>query len=180
MIIGLTGLAGSGKTTVADYLVEEYGFKKLSFKSGLIDEMKEVFPDLLPCIARAELMDESELFNKKPPLMRTLMQNYGTDVRRGDDPDYWVKKWLKKATVMIGRDNIVVDDVRFLNEADAISMHNGVIVRIVRDGQVNKHKHKSETENKNIIEDNRIVAKEGEHEKIYKMVDKILEEYGKN
>lgn len=35
MIIGITGVAGSGKDTAADYLVSKYGFTKVSFAAIL-------------------------------------------------------------------------------------------------------------------------------------------------
>ena len=41
MIIGLTGPAQAGKDTVADYIVENYGFKKVSFSDILDEELKK-------------------------------------------------------------------------------------------------------------------------------------------
>ena len=43
MIIGICGLIGSGKGTVADFLVEQQGFKKLSFADKLKDGVASVF-----------------------------------------------------------------------------------------------------------------------------------------
>ena len=50
MIIGITGLIGSGKGTVADILVEEHNFIKLSFADKLKDGVATVFR-LGPCYA---------------------------------------------------------------------------------------------------------------------------------
>jgi dephospho-CoA kinase len=41
MIIGLTGLAGSGKDSVAKYLNEKYGFLVLVFSDVLVEEAKK-------------------------------------------------------------------------------------------------------------------------------------------
>ena len=43
MIIGICGLIGSGKGTVADILVENHNFEKLSFADKLKDGVASVF-----------------------------------------------------------------------------------------------------------------------------------------
>ena len=43
MIIGLCGLIGSGKGTVADILVDEHNFEKISFADKLKDAVSVLF-----------------------------------------------------------------------------------------------------------------------------------------
>jgi len=43
MILGVTGLIGSGKDTIADYLVTTHGFKRVSFAASLKDAVSTVF-----------------------------------------------------------------------------------------------------------------------------------------
>ena len=43
MIIGICGLIGSGKGTVADVLVEEHKFEKISFADKLKDSVSILF-----------------------------------------------------------------------------------------------------------------------------------------
>lgn len=173
MIIGLCGFKRSGKTTVANYLKEEHGFKSLNFKDSLIEELKQNFPDLLDTIGLIQDRTIDELLVEKPPLMRALMQNYGTEVRRGDDPDYWVKRWKEKCLEAEG--NIVVDDVRFENEANALAEQGGILIRVVRNRQDVSDTHPSETEHLLFKEDFTIAADDGEHLKIYGLIEGTLD-----
>ena len=43
MLVLLNGLAGSGKDTVANYLIEKYGFVKVSFGAVLKDVLSVAF-----------------------------------------------------------------------------------------------------------------------------------------
>ena len=43
MIIGICGLIGSGKDTIADYLVEKHNFTKMSFADKLKDAVSQMF-----------------------------------------------------------------------------------------------------------------------------------------
>ena len=40
MVIGLTGLINSGKSTVADYLITQHGFQLVKFAQGLKDMVR--------------------------------------------------------------------------------------------------------------------------------------------
>lgn len=168
MLIAFLGKKRSGKTTCADYLVNK-GFKKVNFKDALIDELKENFPDLL-----REIGDD---FNDKTPVRRALLQNYGTEVRRRDDEDYWVKKWEQRAygAELTTNVDIVVDDCRFLNEAEIIKKYNGIIIKVEREGY-NGDNHQSETEQDQIKPDFTIQNNSTVYE-LYEQINKILLTY---
>jgi len=183
MVIGLFGFARSGKSTVAEYLEKEHGFKRVNFKDALVAEMKENFPDLLKQIGedygewktedRYVAMTIDELFDNKPPLMRALMQNYGTNVRRKDKPDYWIKQWLK--TIKQTKGNIVVDDVRFFNELSAIIELEGVTIRVKKDDVTSGGTHQSETEQELFCPDFTLNGVAGSHESLYKELEEVLD-----
>jgi len=172
MIIAITGLKQSGKSTVAKYLNEKYGFIRINFKDALLHELKEFFPDLLAAEAKFHACTVDELLEKKPGHIRQLLQNFGTELRRREDKDYWINQWLLRATKI---KRVVVDDCRFLNEAATVKALGGVIVKVIRNGQINTDTHASETEMAQITPDYILVAEEGSPESLYAQVDKIVE-----
>lgn len=177
IIIGLTGFKGSGKSTVARYLAEEHGFKRINFKDSLIEEMLERLPNTLAEISRVCEMSVDDLFELKPPLMRALMSNYGTEVRRGDDVDYWVNQYLKKVDNNL---RIITDDVRFWNEYKAVKSKEGIIIRVERDDITEGGTHQSETEQIEFEADFTIKGKAGSHKEIFEQIESILDTIKQN
>jgi len=148
MIIGLIGQKGVGKTTIMN---EFKDFNHINFKDVLVDEIKENFSELLVAIKDVYKSDSIDaLFEEKQPLVRALLQNYGVEVRRRDDKDYWIKRFLRKLVILRG--DTIVGDIRFLNEAETIRDVGGILVKIVRDTNI-IDSHKSETEQNKIVPD---------------------------
>jgi len=122
MIIGFTGVAGSGKDTAADYLVSEYGFTKVSFAS-ILKQM----------LAVAGLPEPSNRDNKEKNVegfnftWREAAQTLGTEWGRSLDENIWVKLTMAK---LDSDKNYVFSDVRFDNEAKAIIYQNGLVIGI--------------------------------------------------
>jgi len=170
MIVGFIGFQRVGKTTASNYLIEKYGFVRHNMKDALVAEIKQNFPDLLQQLANEENITIDQLFEMKPPLMRALLQNYGTEVRRRDNDNYWVEQWAKKLTTK----DTVVDDVRFLNEAQMVRNYHGILIRLTRPDITTGGEHKSETEQLEIEADYTIECKPGEHEALYKQLDEIV------
>lgn len=145
ILVGLTGNAGHGKSTVADYLVKEHGFQRLSFAGPLKAMARRINPiigvdiDLgqiggvmmggkveggLATIVRLnDAWDAlgSELAIKATyPEYRTFLQQLGTDGVRKADDSFWIKQFvlaLMDAEAENPDARLVVDDVRFPNEA---------------------------------------------------------------
>jgi hypothetical protein len=179
-LIAFVGLKQSGKSTACAYLESKLpDTVRVNFKDALVQETFEGFPDLLAIMSYhyySHDMNTSQpilrLFDEKPPLMRALMQNFGTDVRRKQDPEYWVKRW--KDTVSKQKATVLTDDVRFVNEAQAVKDAGGILIRLDRTDMTNTDTHSSETEQANIVCDHTITCSKGEHEKLYKALDDIL------
>ena len=142
MIIGLCGFAGSGKGTLADFLVENHNFRKISFATKLKDVASVMFGwdrDLLEGItdesrAWREEVDEywsNELEQEVTP--RIVLQLFGTDcVRNNLHNNIWVS--IVKKTLIDNPDvNWVIPDIRFPNEVDVIQQQlNGSVWWIKR------------------------------------------------
>lgn len=176
MTIGLTGKKGAGKTEAAKYLASK-GFVRLNFKDALIGEIISNFKPLLDDFCVHHNTDIAGLFQTKPMMMRHLMQCYGTEVRRGDDPQYWVNQYEKVLDATV---DTVTDDVRFKNEAGAVWRAGGKVIRIVRKGQESTDTHISEKEMDEIEPDITIEVPDGDLETMYRKLDLVLGGYSLN
>lgn len=140
-VIGICGLIGGGKNTVADILVGECGFYKLSFADALKDAVANIFSwprDLLEGDSKdsrewREQVDQwwsvrLDIPNLTP---RWVLQNWGTEVcRHGFHEDIWVAS-MERRVMMLQRSNptthYVIPDTRFPNEVEMIRRQGGKV-----------------------------------------------------
>ena len=141
MIVSISGLIGSGKDTVASHLVDEHGFKRMSWASSLKDAVSVVFGwdrTMLDGTSKnsrewREQVDPwwAARLNKPDLTPRWVLQYWGTDVlRRHFHDDIWVSS-LENQLVRT-TDNIVITDTRFQNEIEAVKRVSGITVRVTR------------------------------------------------
>lgn len=131
IVIGLTGLAGSGKSTIAKRLTCEHRFSRKPFAYPLKAMLSAVGvpTDILDGDNAAKEAPLDVLGGKS---CRHAMQTLGTEWGRMQmDGDFWVRLW-ERGTANLTR--IVADDVRFPNEVEAIRRLGGVILRVERRG----------------------------------------------
>lgn len=144
MILGVTGLIGSGKDTIADYLCTFHGFQRLSFAASLKDAISNIFGwdrELLEGTTKSsrewrEQVDPwwSERLNIPNLTPRWVLQYWGTEVcRNGFHTDIWVASVENK--LRQSKDNIVITDCRFANELQAIKKAGGITCRVERGTQ---------------------------------------------
>jgi hypothetical protein len=123
-IIGLTGKAGAGKDSVADYLVAAHGFIKLSFASPIKAGLNAMFGWTDEDWANRAWKERVQPLLGKSP--RQLAQTLGTEWgRQTVYNDIWVDATLTAAPRF---KRVVIADVRFDNEAEAILAQTGSAV----------------------------------------------------
>jgi len=166
-IIGLTGQRGSGKDSVGARLVERHGFTRVAFADALKDIATVIGwngdkSDQEPCSTCGMLQG------------RELLQQLGAEgVRDHIAEDAWVTAAFRR--IPAGVSNVVITDVRFLNEAAAIDLHGGALWRVVRPGY-DGDAHASEREQAKIHCDYRI-DNSGDLDALNDSVDRTLAKY---
>lgn len=141
--IGLFGYAGSGKDTVADYLVKQYAYTRVSFAAPLkemalsIDHRVDCYGDERDIMLSDVVREKGwEYAKRNYPEVRRFLRSLGKTMR-DQDTDYWLsiamdKIWDLREQHMPA----VVTDVRHENEYQHLweDPHSFTMVRIDRPG----------------------------------------------
>ena len=140
MIIGVCGFIGSGKDTVADYLVNLHHFRRESFANTLKDAVSAVFGWDRTMLegrtkqAREWREQQDNWWTNRLGMVitpRWVLQNWGTEVcRNGFHDDIWIASLENK--LRNSTEDVVISDCRFPNEIQAIKQSGGIVVRVVR------------------------------------------------
>lgn len=135
-IIGLSGKVGVGKSAMAGHLHRYLpNSRRMSFAYLLKNEVSCLFsfPRVWCDMDKNRIipltMGRSSLNMPRSMTVRELLQWYGTDVIRRHSPDRWVNAMREKLNG-VRVDYVIIDDVRFVNEAKLVSDLNGLLVRL--------------------------------------------------
>lgn len=144
VLIGITGYAGSGKSTVAA-MFEADGWHRRKFAAPLKNMLRSLLRDQGAGVGTIEAMIEGDLKEVPSTMLggkspRHAMQALGTEWGRLRMSDtLWVDAALRAAP-----DRSIFDDVRFDNEAGAIRCRGGKIILVQRPGVGPVNNHQSE------------------------------------
>lgn len=149
-VVALSGKMQSGKDTIANVLWESFGYTKIAFA----DKLREAVYALNPIISGPDddhsyLSDLShrsyEYIKANYPEFRRLLQHMGTEVGRNlFGINFWVDQLVREVQARPD-ERFVITDCRFPNEAIATQDKlQGVVIRVVREGQASSDQHPSE------------------------------------
>ena len=178
MIIGLSGYAQSGKDATANLLCLNYDYQRRAFADPMRHALQIINPKLDSITHVSDLVDDYGWdIAKKNPEVRRLLQVLGTDFGRkmlGDD--VWIKMTMRD---LRQDDRVVISDVRFPNEADAIKKLGGTVLRINRKNHSAVNGHPSEHAMDNYMF-NHVIYNDGTLEDLSDEVFMLAKELGLN
>ncbi|MEU2760431.1 hypothetical protein [Streptomyces sp. NPDC007094] len=157
--VGLVGVAQSGKDTIGARLRQRYGYQRVAFADPLKRAALKLDPYVavwggatgyrtvrLSEIVRLHGWDEAKVAY---PEVRRVLQHVGQTVRELD-PNFWVRAASPAIDAAANlRLPVVVTDVRYENEAQALTDRGFALIRVTRPGAGlvdGTGRHKSETE----------------------------------
>lgn len=164
-LISLTGFCGVGKDLAATGLE---GWTRVSFAQPIRDQLLTLNPLVS---AGLRLKEAIELFGwdgAKHSLkeVRRLMQVYGTEVgRQMVDENVWVD--MAEQKIIEAKNDCVITDLRFPNEAKMVRSRGGMIIRIVRTGIGPTNDHSSEHQE---IRADVVIENDGSTEELHRRI----------
>jgi hypothetical protein len=174
MIVGIAGFIGSGKDTIADYLITFKGFRRMSYAEPLKDAVASIFDwdrELLEGTTKysrewRDTVDTwwAERLDIKHLTPRWVLQQWGTEVgRRAFHDDIWIASIENKLRSV--KDDIVISDCRFPNELKSIKRAGGITIRVSRGPNPEWY-------------DSAVALNKGYYTAGYMEARKVLEDYG--
>ncbi|MFC0245850.1 deoxynucleotide monophosphate kinase [Falsochrobactrum ovis] len=167
-VVGLSGVAGSGKSTAAAHL-QRQGYTLVKFAGPLKDMMRAIGLSESQ-IEGADKENSTQLLQGKTP--RYAMQTLGTEWGRNIIGEgFWTFLWEHRALQLLDAGHkVVVDDCRFANEAKMVRSLGGIVVRIQGRGGI-ASSHESE---KVAFEPDAILMNNGSVASFHDRLDSLL------
>jgi hypothetical protein len=189
-VVGITGLAGSGKTLASNWVVRNHNNAiRMSFARPIKRMIRELIREAIPKtspVKEGDYLEDPAHKNAPIPFLanysaRRLMQTLGTEWgREALHPDFWVLIAAGKLERLMASPfksskstplNAVFDDVRFENEARMIRAYGGFVMRIERPGVASVGDHASESM---AFEPDMVLVNDGTPEDLYEKLAVLL------
>ena len=173
-IIGIAGKANAGKTTAAEFIANKYDFRRVAIMDPLKKGLAEFTGLPLQMFYDQDIkeIDIPEYNNKS---LRYMMQFVGTECFRNNfGSDFWVNRMLLEIESLNkeGVGNIVIDDIRFQEEAEMVKELCGDVIFISRpDENSIRSSHRSEAL---AVGYDHHVDNDGDLEKLFSDVDFLV------
>ena len=173
-IIGLVGRMQSGKDTIAQMICEAAPEGVMVFQLAFAKALKQEVATA--CGVSVDMI------NANKQLYRPILQWWGTEFRRGQDSQYWIRTAENALNLVKGTNSItVVTDCRFVNEAEMLTRHGAKLVYVYRpmncDDDDTAIQHSSELESDKIGTNYRI-ANDGTLADLERSVRSMLVSFG--
>lgn len=153
-LIVITGGRTEGKSSFAKVLMNDYGYVNVKFADGLKNMLRTFGLSEAEIEGNLKQHPSKKLCGQTPVhAMQTLGTEWGREMI---GKDVWVNKWMETVRTQLRfslSTKICCDDLRYLNEAQAVRDCGGMIIRIQRGKNKKKDLHTSETEMMNIKHD---------------------------
>lgn len=175
-VIGIAGYARSGKDTIGRYLVNRYDYTRVAFADAVRDAVYTLNPliktEELGHVRLQRLVEDEgwDAAKVRHDEIRRLLQVMGTEVGRmlfGEN--VWIDIAKRK---MEGHELVVITDVRFQNEADAIRSWGGQVWRVNRSGVGPVNNHASDAL---AFESDVQIENDGTLDSLFSKVDRLLD-----
>lgn len=137
--IGLFGNVYSGKTHIANVLVEKFGYTRVSFAAGVKETAAVMVQAGLSHLGRADVAFDVDRLNAEKTVFRPLAQFVGEEFGRQwlGDAEIWIKQLLAKTE---SGGPYVVDDMRYHNEALALVRRGWKVTQVDASRRIRLHR----------------------------------------
>ena len=141
-VVGIAGTDGSGKSSLAEAVMSSVGDRLVGVRAPFAEQLRHEIKELLDRDLRnnhripdgwmVDFSPADPWEKPTPSWMRSLLRGWG-DYKRSINPDYWVESWRGLVQFLDARKTprellIIADDIRYVNELEAIHNLGGVVL----------------------------------------------------
>lgn len=167
--IGICGKKHHGKTCLAKYLIDNFGYVKLSFADPLKEICKILFRFNDQQLNGKLKEDKDDRWNVTP---RSCMQFVGTELMRKQmnnllpeiEENIWIKNMELRINELLQNNpdvKIVIDDIRFQNEIELIKCFNSNKIILIKRNIESSDNHESEKNIDDLINIDHVLNNDG-------------------